>query len=91
MHGGAAAGAAAAVRAIKASGVVVRLEPDEFRRLLEHNAQGVVVHSPGGLFNRGHKYLMGYRGLAFYTSTRESIHVPGTYQLVEAKRIWCPG
>jgi hypothetical protein len=65
VHGaGAAAAAAAAVaKAVKASGAMVRVEPDEFRKLLGHNAQGLVVHAVGGLFSPGHKYLMGYRGL----------------------------
>jgi hypothetical protein len=90
--GGAAAAAAAAVaRAIKASGAIVRVEPGEFRKLLSQNAQGLVVHAVGGLFSRGHKYLMGYKGLAFYTSTREAIPLPGTCQIVEAGKIWIPG
>ena len=89
--GAAAAAAAAVAKAIKASGAIVRVEPDEFRKLLGHNAQGLVVHAFGGLFFRGHKYLMGYKGLAFYTSARDPISMPGTCQIVEAKKIWIPG
>ena len=93
MNGAAAAAAAAAAvaKAIKASGAIVRVEPEEFQKLLGHNAQGLVVHAVGGLFSRGHKYLMGYKGLAFYTSSREAILLPSTCQLVEAKKIWIPG
>ena len=90
---GAAAGAAAhaaAIRAIKASGAIVRVEPDEFRKLVGHNTQGLVVHSAGGFFSAKHKYLMGFKGLAFYTSTGDPIHVPSTCQLVEASNIWIP-
>ncbi len=32
-----------------------------------------------------------YKGLAFYTSARETIPLPGTCQIVEAKKIWIPG
>jgi len=92
MNGaGAAAVAAAIVAAIKASGTIVRVETDEFRKLLNQNADGLVVHAPGGFFSRGDKYLMGYKGLAFYTSVREPIPLPRTCQVVEAKKIWIPG
>ena len=91
MHGGAVAAAAAAAQAIKASGAIVRLEPDEFLKLLDHNAEGLVVHAEGSLFFRGHKYLMGYKGLAFYTHAREAISLPLRCQVVEAKKIWVPG
>ena len=88
--GAAAAAAAAVAKAVKASGVIVSVEPDEFRKLLGHNAQGLVVHAVGGLFSPVHKYLMGYKGLAFYTSARETILLPSTCQIVEAKKIWIP-
>lgn len=93
MNGAAAAAAAAAAvaKAIKASGAIVRVEPDEFQKLLVHNAQGLVVHTFGGLFFPGHKYLMGYKGLAFYTSARDPISMPSTCQIVESKKIWIPG
>ena len=89
--GAAAAAAAAVAKAIKASGAIVRVEPDEFQKLLSHNAQGLVVHAVGGLFSRRDQYLMGYKGLAFYTSSREAMLVPSTCQIVEAKKIWIPG
>ena len=90
MSGAAAGAAAAAARAIKASGAIVRVEPDEFRKLVGQNGQGLVVHSAGGFFSPKHKYLMGYKGLAFYTSTNDPIHVPSTCQVVEATKIWIP-
>ena len=89
--GAAAAAAAAVAEAIKASGAIVRVEPEEFLKLLNHNAEGLVVHAPGGLFSRGHKYVMGYKGLAFCTSAREPLPLPSTCQVVEAKKIWIPG
>jgi hypothetical protein len=87
---GAAAAAAAAVRAIKASGTLVQVKPDEFRTLLRQNAEGLVVHAAAGLFGTAHKYMMGYHGLAFYTFARDEIQVPSTCQIVEAQRIWTP-
>jgi len=88
---GAAAAAAAVANAVKASGAIVKVVPEEFQKLLEQNAQGLVVHAATTFFSRRHKYIMGYKGLAFYTSARESLTVPRACQVVEAKRIWIPG
>ena len=85
---GAAGAAAAIAQAIKASGAIVQVEPEQFTRLLAGNAQGLVVHAPAA-FSR-HKYMMGYRGLVFWTKTREPLYVPSTVQVVEAQRIWVP-
>lgn len=92
MNGAAAAAAAAAAvaKAIKASGVIVQVEPAEFQKLLGHNEQGLVVHAMGGLFSNKHKYLMSYKGLAFYTITSEAVHLPSACQVVEAQKIWIP-
>jgi hypothetical protein len=90
MGGAAAAAAAAAMRAVKASGAIVNMAPEDFQRLMEQNAQGVLVHAQGKYFSRKHKYLMGYRGLAFYTASREPLSVPRAVQVVEAKKIWIP-
>ena len=87
---GAAAAAAAIARAIKASGTIVRVEPDEFRKLLAQNPDGLVVHAEGGLFSSGDKYLMSFKGLAFYTVSGEPISIPSGCQRVEAKKIWMP-
>ena len=91
--GGGAAGAAVAavVRAIKASGAIVKVAPEEFQKLLEQNAQGLVVYAGPRLFSPRHKYLMGFKGLAFYASAKEPLTVPRACQVVEAKRIWIPG
>jgi hypothetical protein len=90
MGGAGAAAAAAAMQAIKASGAIVNVAPEDFQRLLEQNVQGLVVHTQGKYFSRRHKYLMGYRGLAFYTKSREPLTLPRGVQVVEAKRIWIP-
>jgi hypothetical protein len=88
---GAAAAAAATARAIKASGAIVQVEPNEFRKLAAQNAEGVVVHALSGVFSTKHKYLMGYKGLVFYASASEPISLAGRHQVVEAEKIWIPG
>lgn len=91
MNGGAGAAAAAAARAeaIKASGAIVRVDPAEFSKLLGRNTEGLVVHALSRFLGR-HMYLMGYKGLVFHTTSREPIFLPGTLQVVEARRMWMP-
>jgi len=89
--GGAGAAAAAIVQAIKASGVLVRLEPQEFVRLVGRIAEPLVVSAQGGLFRTRYRYLTSYKGLAFFTESRESLPLPGNSELITAGRIWIPG
>ncbi len=69
--GGAAAAAAARGKAIKASGVLVRLNPAEFVKILSRVPDPLVVTATGGIFTNNYQYLMGYKGLAFYTKSAE--------------------
>jgi hypothetical protein len=90
MHGGAAV--AAMIQAIKASGVVVRMEPMEFNTLLGRQEQPLVVHAMWNwLFGMSHQYLMSYKGLAFYTKSSMPLMLPKDAELVEARSIWIPG
>ena len=89
-----AAGAAAAaiVRAIKASGVLVRVEPEEFSKLMDRAKDPLIVIAEGGsgLFGRSYKYLMSYKGLTFYTKSGARLPLPGGAELVKAGSIWIP-
>jgi len=89
--GGAGAAAAAIAQAIKASGVLVRLESGEFAKLLRRMTDPLVVYSEGGLFTTRYQYLTSYKGLAFFTSSREPLPLPAETELVTAGRIWIPG
>jgi hypothetical protein len=91
--GAAAAGAAAAAaiaQATKASGVIVRLEPDEFQRLLGRLPSPLVVTAVGGFFGPSFKYLTSYKGLAFFTKSPVPVELPSGSEVVEAKTIWMP-
>ena len=88
--GAAVAAAAAAARAIKASGAIVKLDPEEFQKLLRQNPEGLVVHAPAGFLSSGHRYLMGFGGLVFFASSGEPLPVPHGMQVIEAKKIWIP-
>ena len=91
MSAAGAAAAAAAIAQAKASGTIVSVEPSEFHKLLTHNNGGLVVRAPGGFWSSGHKYLTSYKGLAFYTSSKEPLSIPRTCEVVDAKKIWMPG
>ena len=66
MAGG-AAHAAAIAQAIKASGVLVRVEPMEFLKILNRQDEPLVVIATGGVFRTWWRYLTSYKGLAFFT------------------------
>ncbi|MFG0296278.1 MAG: hypothetical protein ACF8PG_10260 [Maioricimonas sp. JB045] len=89
----AAAGASAAsvMQAIRASGVLVRIEPHVFRDLLERQDEPLVVHATSGLFTTYYQYLMSYRGLAFFTKSDTPIDLPRGTELIVAQRIMIPG
>ena len=87
----ASAHAAAIAQAIKASGVLVRLEPGEFLRILRQQDETLVVMAPAGLFQRGWRYLTSYKGLAFHTKSRDPLPLPGRAEVVEARAISIPG
>ena len=95
--GGGAAGASAAaaahnqmVQAVRASGVIVHIEPQEFQKVLAQTDDALVVVARGGLFRPFFKYLVSYKGLAFYTKSQTPLHLPGDAQTVEANKIWVP-
>lgn len=90
---GASGGAAAQViaNALKAAGVIVRVECDDFIRVVEMNNEPLVVHATSGLLTTQHQYLTSYRGLAFFTRSKALLEVPAHCQVVEARKIWIPG
>ena len=92
--GGAAAAAAAAyiAQATKASGAVVRLEPQEFIRIVSRAKAPLIVVSAakGGLFSRNSEYLTNYKGIFFYAKSSTPLNLPGDAELVSARSFWMP-
>lgn len=87
---GAAAAAAAVANAIKASGVLVRVSADDFQRIVERGDEPLVVAARAGFLSRAYDYLTSYKGLAFYTRSREPLALGGEVEIVTAKQIWMP-
>ena len=90
MAGGAAAAAAAIAQAIKASGVIVRLKPEEFQNVLLRAPEPLVVIAQSGFFSTSYQYLTSYKGLAFYTKSNTAMELPVGAEVVTADRIWIP-
>lgn len=88
---GAVAAAAATAQAIRASGVVVQVEPAEFLSLLQRQSEPLVVHATGGFLSTNYQYLMSYKGLAFFTKSSEPLVLGKDVELVTAGSIWIPG
>jgi hypothetical protein len=91
-----ASGAAAAIaQAIKASGVIVKVEPDDFLQILGRQEAPLVISAGGGLFlalfRSDYQYLTSYKGLAFFTKSPEPLNLPDDSEVVLAKKICIPG
>ena len=88
---GAAAAAAAMAQAIKASGAIVRVEPEDFLRILRRQQEPLVVQATGGFFSTSYLYLSSYKGLAFFTKSPTPLGLPSGCEVVQARKIWIPG
>ncbi len=91
--GGAGGSAAhqAIANAIKAAGGIVRMEPAEFKKIVDKSEQPLVVSSQSWLFGKKYNYLTSYRGLVFHTTTSEPLTLPGKVEIIAADNIWVPG
>ncbi|HLN33610.1 MAG TPA: hypothetical protein VK395_38140 [Gemmataceae bacterium] len=74
--GAEAAAAAAIAQAIKASGAIVSVSPDDFLVILQRQREPLVIHATGGLFTTNYEYLTSYKGLAFFTKAPAPLDLP---------------
>jgi hypothetical protein len=90
--GGAVAGAAAAAamaNAIKASGTIIQVNPDDFLKILSKSKEPLVVMADKTFWS-GYKYLTSYKELAFYAKSSERLNLPGDAEIIVARKIWIP-
>jgi len=95
MNGAAGASVAAVAantiaEAIKASGAIVRMEPDGFTSILSQNDSPLVVMAEVGLFSTKYQYLTSYKGLIFFTKSSYQLQLPENTELIKAQKIWIP-
>ncbi len=88
--GAAAAAAAAIANAVKASGAIVQVEPEDFLKILARAKDPLVVTAEGGFFSAKHQYLASYKGLDFYCKSDEPLPMPDGTELIHAGKIWIP-
>ena len=91
MAAAGAAAAAAIANALKASGVVVRVDSVNFQTIIRKIEKPLIIHAEGGLFKTHYQYMVSYRGFAFYTKTPAPILLPPEAEMIRAKSIWIPG
>ncbi len=87
----AAAHAAAIARAIKASGAIVKVEPEDFMAILSKTREPLVVMARGGFMKPNYQYLTAYKGVIFFTKSPAQLILPGGVELIASKQIWIPG
>jgi hypothetical protein len=90
MAAAGAAAAAAIANAIKASGVLIRVAPNAFQTILRKVENPLVIYAKGGFFSTKHRYLVSYKGFAFFTKSSEQILLPPGVETIVAAKIWLP-
>lgn len=90
MSAGAAA-VAAMINALRAMGTIVKVEPAEFEKIVAKQNEPLVVRAPHGFFSKKVDYIVSYKGLAFYTSSREELRLPPNAEIVQAQSMYIPG
>ena len=95
MHNAGASAAAGAgaymIQAVRASGAIVVVEPENFRAIVEKAETPLVVCSEGHFIIDSYQYLTPYKGLVFYAKSRTPLVFPGRTELVKCRKIWVPG
>ena len=77
-------------RAIKASGAIVRVEPNVLLDILTLNQEALLVIATGGVFSTNYQYLTSYRGLIFFAKSGTELEIPQHCEVIKAKKIWIP-
>lgn len=77
-------------QAIKASGAIVRVKPEDFFKIVDRVDRPLVVMSISRLLGKAYHYLTSYKGLIFYTKSREQILLKGNTEYIIAKSIYIP-
>ncbi len=86
---GAVGAAAAIAEALKAMGPIICVEPQDFLGILERAEKPLVVQSPSGFLTK-YKYLTSYKGLTFFTKSKEPLLIPASIETITARKIVLP-
>lgn len=85
-----AAAAVAIAQAVKASGAIIQVGPQDFMSILYKMEKPLVVAAEERFLGSTYKYLTNYRGLIFFTKSKDRLQLPGDMELILSKKIWVP-
>jgi len=86
-----AAGTAVAINeAIKASGPIVHVGPEQFLKLLTKIESPLVVTAKSSFLVTRYKYLTSYKGLIFYTKSAVPLELSMSVEVITAKKVSVP-
>ena len=77
-------------QATSASPLLVRLEPQEFSKILSGMKEPLVVFVEAGIFTTHYNYLTSYKGMPFYTRSEQKLELPADAEVVNAESISIP-
>lgn len=84
------AAAVAAANATKASGPVVEVSAGEFLTAVSRAVSPMVLVAQAGIFRKRYRYPMSYKGVAFYTESKEPLILPNRTELVRLGKLSIP-
>ena len=91
MSAAGAAAAAAMMQAVRAMGVIVKVKPEEFLRIVNRVSEPLIVSAPHGMFSKKKDYLVPYKGFVFYTSAKDELRLPPSVEVMQAQSMYVPG
>lgn len=86
------AGAASqSMRAVKSFGILVKLSHNDFLALVEKDANALILKTRSKMWFFGYRYLISYKGFAFYTNSTLELKLPKDREIMLIDRIVIPG
>ena len=71
-------------------GIVISVETDEFMRLMKQAGNALIIHQQPSWWQTYNRYLMSYRGMAFYTRSKEELSISKYAEVIAAKNFYVP-
>ena len=79
---------AVTARAMRAFGMLVRVNPEDFMTILSKNEKPLVVFTEKKFIVSSYHYLTSYKGFIFYTKTKSPMQLTSNVELIQAKSMW---
>lgn len=70
--------------------IIVTVENDEFMRLVKQANDPMIIHQIPGWFSGQNRYLLTYRGVTFYTRSKEELSISKNAEVITAKYFYVP-